>query len=272
MPRETRNYIPAYIAATYLMEYYKEHEITPDYPDLELQITESTVVYDAISFYRISQLTGISLETIKMLNPAYKRDLIPGDERGHYLILPKRVMPAVKDYIAAQRPDHLADEFFDDDPVDALPVSAAENYGRTLYYAKGGETLPQVAQKLKCSVHQLYAWNPNQADTLVAGQTLVVYFPKELRRFKPFKPIPPLAELPSRPLTASQPIDSEQLSKVPKLSQLYVFYTVRKRQSLREFALNRPDLFLPSLLELNGLDPDDKLSPDDAVRAIWKAQ
>jgi len=273
LPRETRNYVPAYIAATYLMEYYKDHDIEPDYPELELQITESIKLYDAISFYRIAQLTGLTIETIKMLNPAYKRDLIPADERGHYLILPKRVMPAVEDYLEAQRMDHFSADIFDDEPVEVLKAAPKEKYERTLYYAKEGETMAEVAQKLKCSVHQLKAWNPAQPDSLSNGQALVVYSPKELRRFQPFKPVSPLKRLPTLQLGGIQTVHSLQTSESTTLGRrLYVFYTVQKRQSLREFALQRSYLFLPDLLNLNPLDPDDKLKPGDAVKAIWRSQ
>lgn len=272
LPRETRNYVPAYIAATYLMEFYKDHDITPDYPELELQITESIKLYNAISFYRIAQLTGLAIETIKTLNPAYKRDLIPANDRGHYLILPKRVMPAVEDYLEAQRLDHFSTDLLDDDPVEALTDTPKEKYERTLYYAKEGETIAEVAHKLKCSVHQLRAWNPAQTDTLSNGQALVVYFPKELRRFQPFKPVSPLKQLPTRLPSGTKALRSLKADEVPTLGRLRVFYTVQERQSLREFALQRSYLFLPDLLNLNPLDPDDKLRPGDAVKAIWRGQ
>ena len=270
LPRETRNYVPAYIAATYLMEFYEDHNIAPDYPELELHITQSIQVYDAISFYRIAQLTGLSIEMIKKLNPAYKRDLIPADERGHYLILPKRVMTAVKDYLEARRLDHFSADIFDDEPVEALAAVTKEKYERTLYYAKEGETMAQAAHKLKCSVHQLKAWNPAQPDTLHNGQAVVVYFPKELRRFQPFKPIASLQRLPVRQAGSAEAVRSLRAGEPLQLGRLHVFYVVRERQSLREFALQRSYLFLPDLLNLNPIEPDDKLKPGDAVRAFWK--
>ncbi|NBC09416.1 MAG: transglycosylase SLT domain-containing protein [Bacteroidetes bacterium] len=272
LPRETRNYVPAYIAATYLMEHYKDHDIAPDYPELELQITESIKLHNAISFYRIAQLTGLTIETIETLNPAYKRDLIPANDRGHYLILPKRVMPAVEDYLKAQRLDHFSTDLLDDEPVEALTDAPKEKYERTLYYATGGETMAQVAHKLKCSVHQLRAWNPAQPDTLSDGQALAVYFPKELRRFQPFKPVPLLKRLPTLRPSGTKAIRPQQVDEVPKLGRLLVFYTVQERQSLREFALKHSYIFLPDLLHLNSLDPDDKLKPGDAVKAVWRSQ
>ncbi len=267
LPRETRNYVPAYIAATYLMEYYKAHGIQPNYPGLELQITESIRLYNAISFYRIAQLTGLSIDLIKRLNPAYKRDFIPADERGHYLILPKRVMPAVEDYIEAKRPDHLADQFFDDNPVKALPQATEQNYNRTSYFVKEGETLPQIARELKCTVHQLQAWNQLQSDSLWAGQELIIYYPKKLRRFQPMEPMELLRPLPALPLNKQRFPLRTQIG-IPPSKQLVQYYLVQEKQRLREFSLNRPHFYLPKLLELNQMSADHKLRPGDMLRVV----
>jgi membrane-bound lytic murein transglycosylase D len=59
LPRETRNYVPAFIAANYLIKHYQEHELTPRYPELDQQITESIMVYDHTSFYEVAQVTEL---------------------------------------------------------------------------------------------------------------------------------------------------------------------------------------------------------------------
>lgn len=261
MPRETRNYVPAYIAATYLMEYYKQYNIQPVYPDLELQITESILVYDAISFYRIAQLTGLSLETIKTLNPAYKRDLLPNDPQGNYLILPKRVMQAVKDYIKAKRPDHLADIFFNDAPVKALP-EIPDQYHETVYLVKAPATVFEVAERLQVSVHQLAAWNQLRADTLDAGLELRVFYPKEIRRFKPMPPVALFDPLPANHLPVqlfSQQAGSRSLPAIP------LCYIIEDRQRLFEFSNQFPNIPLGKITELNQLEQREKLKPGDVV-------
>ncbi|MEQ8706580.1 MAG: transglycosylase SLT domain-containing protein [Phaeodactylibacter sp.] len=265
MPRETRNYVPAFIAATYLMEYYKSYDIDPKYPDLELQITESIKVYDAISFYRIGQLTGLSIERIKTLNPAYKRDLIPNDPQGNYLILPKRVMQAVKDYLEAKRPDHLADAFFDEAPVKALPP-IPDQYHQTVYFVTQEEAVLEIAERLNVSVHQLIAWNKLRADTLTAGIELRVFYPKEIRRFKPMPRVPTLAALPGLPLPAALPVPDAHQNRLPALPAHFV---MRDRQSLFEFSNQFPAVPVHEIIKMNGLASDTKLKAGDVVKVPW---
>lgn len=291
MPRETRNYVPAYIAATYLMEYYKDYGVQPTYPELEMQITETIQVYDAISFYRIAQLTGLPIETIATLNPAYKRDLLPNNPGGNYLILPKRVMPAVKDYLAAKRPDYLADAFYRNQPVKAGPA-VPDHYVATVYKVREGETLSTLAKRLNCSVHQLVAWNGLRSDTLAIGQALQVYRPKSFRRFSPMPAMPALALLlpaPSAELEVGSIAEHSQarylpdyyyctVDKQPLLPSLKPAHlmdafrarewpaALKKRQRLSDFAEQFPNLSAQDLSALNGLDIDAKLEPGQLIK------
>ena len=69
LPRETRNYVPAYIAATYIANFYHMHDLVPIYPDLELQLTESVKVYETLNFSEIEAITGTPEYIIEILNP-----------------------------------------------------------------------------------------------------------------------------------------------------------------------------------------------------------
>ena len=266
MPRETRNYIPAYIAATYLMEYYKEHEIIPDYPALDYQITETVKIYDHFSFSRIAQVTGLPQEVIEVLNPAYKQGIIPTNQEGNYLILPKRVMPALKDYLEAQRPDHLADHYFDNTPVvvQKSKDNWKEKYIRQTYIVKEGETLKKIAGSLKCTVHQIIAWNALQSTELKKGQKLMIYQPKEFRRFKPMEKMAPFAPAPLANLTGLRIEPLEAGSPDPAFQQLV--YIVREKGTLEKLYRQIPGATLPRLITLNRIPPNEKLRPGDLLK------
>ncbi|MFM8488513.1 MAG: lytic transglycosylase domain-containing protein, partial [Bacteroidota bacterium] len=77
LPLETRNYVPAFIAATYLCNFYYLHGVSSYDPDLDLQLTGYINVYEGISFQDIADATGISAEVVKELNPGFKRDYVP---------------------------------------------------------------------------------------------------------------------------------------------------------------------------------------------------
>ncbi len=91
LPRETRNYIPKFIAASYLMNYYHEHNIVPQEPESELIFTGTAKVYEKINFKELAKQYELDLDLLKKLNPAYLRNYIPKNEDGKYTItLPEK--------------------------------------------------------------------------------------------------------------------------------------------------------------------------------------
>jgi membrane-bound lytic murein transglycosylase D len=88
LPKETRGYVPAFIAACYVMNYYKEHDITPVFTKKPLS-TGTATVNKRVSIHQISQVLNIPLEEIRLLNPQYRDDVIPGNIHSYLLTLPK---------------------------------------------------------------------------------------------------------------------------------------------------------------------------------------
>ena len=92
LPSETREYVPKFIAALYIMNYYYMHDLSASKPKIDLHATSLTKVYRQISFKDISSKTGMSLETIKKMNPAFIRHYIPENLKGYNLLLPEHSM------------------------------------------------------------------------------------------------------------------------------------------------------------------------------------
>lgn len=87
LPAETRGYLPAFIAANYVMNYYGKHGISPTV--VKRHLTTDTVVVDKyIHFNQIASVLNIPVDEIRMLNPQYRKDIIPGDYRPYILTLP----------------------------------------------------------------------------------------------------------------------------------------------------------------------------------------
>jgi hypothetical protein len=95
LPQETRNYIPKFVAASYLMQYYYEHDLMPVRPDEYYFETLESRVYGHLSFAQVSSLTGTPIEIIKNLNPSYRKYYIPANTTGMKLILPRKSMYAL---------------------------------------------------------------------------------------------------------------------------------------------------------------------------------
>lgn len=89
LPAETRGYVPCFIAANYVMTYYKEHNISPALAKRPI-ITDSIHVSKRVHFDQISNVLNIPVEELRVLNPQFRHDIIPGDIRSYSLVLPSQ--------------------------------------------------------------------------------------------------------------------------------------------------------------------------------------
>ena len=87
LPKETRDYIPAFIAANYAMHYYRDHNISPVLASKPIRV-DTVHVNNKVSFNQISSVLDIPIEELRILNPQYKKDVIPGNVKPYSLVLP----------------------------------------------------------------------------------------------------------------------------------------------------------------------------------------
>lgn len=272
LPRETRNYVPAFIAASYLVDYFESHNLKPDYPELDMQITETIRVYDNHSFYRIAQVTDLPLDIIEALNPSYKKGYIPSSREGNYLTLPIRVMEAFKAYVAASRPD--SKQFM---PVFSGPVyftrpsdQAQPSYIKSTYVVLEGETLRSIARDLKVSVHQIKAWNKLKSSDLTPGQELIVFTPEKFKRLiereETMSVLAPIAVKSLAPLE-----DYGFDSYIPKGDLLghFFYFTLPQKMRPDELAAYLKQEDVEAFKHLNNIEKNRKLKAGTWVR-VWR--
>lgn len=87
LPRETRGYVPAFIAANYIMNYYCDHNICPMRTSYPI-VTDTVVVTRDVHFRQIADLCNIDYAAVKALNPQYRTDIVPGTSRPSTIRLP----------------------------------------------------------------------------------------------------------------------------------------------------------------------------------------
>ncbi len=88
LPRETRGYVPAFIAANYIMTYYSLHNICPMSSRLPAQ-TDTIMVHKRLHLEQVAKVLDIDIEMLRALNPMYRHDIIPGDTEPYALRLPQ---------------------------------------------------------------------------------------------------------------------------------------------------------------------------------------
>lgn len=109
LPSETRGYVPAFIAANYIMNYYCEHNICPMKTKLPVTTDTVTITRD-LHMQQVAELCNIEVEAIKALNPQYRTQLIPGSLGPMTLCLPTETLNAfidLKDSVYNYRADEL---------------------------------------------------------------------------------------------------------------------------------------------------------------------
>jgi len=172
LPRETRGYVPAFIAVNYVLNYYPEHNICPLDPGIIKNGIDTVMVHDALHFDQLHEMLGIPMEDIKFFNPQYTKSIIPATAKKPLVLqIPEKY---VGEYI-----DHEKELYsfktksgIDKEKMQEQMKAISD---RSVHIVKKGETLSVIARKYHVGVKQLKSWNNLKSDNLRIGQKLIVY-------------------------------------------------------------------------------------------------
>jgi len=263
LPKETRNYVPAFVAANYIVNNYHLHYLKPQFPEMDVQMTDFTKVYNSISFREISKITGTSLHLIEQLNPSFKQGIIPTSRNGQFLTLPKRNMPL---FLAAfPTPDS--------NPSIIQNPGDRTEFFKSVYYVQPGDHIDKLAALFNCNRQHIMAWNNLPQPYLARGQELTIFQISSSLNIE-------VRELPAR----QQEIESSKLKEETILSngqnrktgnkrvnikkeeqekrnlpqrkislkrEDYIFHTIRRNESILEIVEKYPGVTIQDVLRLN---------------------
>lgn len=176
LPRETRGYIPAYIAATYIMNFYPEHGLRPRKVDLPLNV-DTVMVERDMMFHFVGKYAGIDSAQVRSLNPQYRADYIPGRNGSYPLCLPFAAMGDVikwADSIFLASADSLSRRVLVAPAAGGKAKGAAKGSGATYHKVRRGETLTSIAARYGTKVSRLKKLNGLKSDRIREGQRLRV--------------------------------------------------------------------------------------------------
>ena len=170
LPSETRCYVPAFIAASYAYAYHKSHNITYGEPPMPIAV-DTVHVNRLLHLGQVSSTIDVPTETLKMLNPQYKLDIIPAMNKSYTLILPAN---RLTEYVTKEQAIFAKDSTYLKEYLNPENVKKKMAATSTIYYrVKKGDTLGAIASRHRVTTKQLMAWNGlKNANRLSVGQRL----------------------------------------------------------------------------------------------------
>ena len=175
LPRETRGYVPKFIAATYVYNYHNLHNVeagvTPEYIS-----TDTLIINRTMHLGQVASTLNIPLESLRILNPQYKIDIIPAARKPYALRLPTRY---TTEFIALQDSIYSKDSAYLKEYINPanLEKKRAEGVGYT-YTVRKGDNLGLIAKRNRCTVKDIMRWNKLKSTVIRPGQKLRIEKPK----------------------------------------------------------------------------------------------
>ncbi len=191
LPKETRGYVPAFIAANYIMNYYCDHNICPMETDLPVK-TDTVMVTRDIHFEQIAKVLDIDIAQIQELNPQYRRNIINGSSQPSTLKLPSTLITNFidkEDSIYAYNTDELLTKrtevkVNEDTPVYTKSTKSRsksksksrsrKKKGRKNVTVRNGDTLSEIAERNHTTVARLKKLNKISGSNIRAGKKIRV--------------------------------------------------------------------------------------------------
>lgn len=273
LPRETRGYVPAFIAANYIMNYYDTlYHIKPEKYDLNIK-TDTIVVNEFLHLQQVADVLQIPIETLRNLNPQYKRDIIPAKTRSYPLRLPEEYTLKfidLKDSIFAYK-----DSVFFNDKNKLITPPKYERHSRykasyappptknmikIFYTVKPGDNVGYIASWYKVRLNDVRYWNNLYRDRIKVGQKLVIYKHKNVA--SKFINIDKMSfEAKQRMVGKSTASNSskKKTKAAKKYKGKHKIYTVRRGDNFWTIAKKFPGVSNYDIMKANGITNENSL-------------
>lgn len=186
LPRETRGYVPAFIAANYIMTYYKEHGLCPMEVTLP-KYSDTIVVREKLELSKIAHKLKINPEELQAMNPQLKTDVVPGHIKPHTLYFPDSYaglfIANIDSIRVAKEVVANADSIATESGETMANIEAKERKpkqpAKITHNVRSGETLSGIADKYGVTVRNIMEWNNLKSNRAMRGQKLTIHTNKK---------------------------------------------------------------------------------------------
>lgn len=266
LPRETRSYVPAFIAVTYIMNYQEEHNFYPASIELPLY-TDTVMVTDTLHLKQVAEVIGLPIDQLRDLNPQYKVDIIPGHIKPYPLRLPMNMISAYlmnEDKIYDYQDSLIFSDKFVVKKTNTYKQRYNSNYsykptpcpdydlsgkGEILYTVKSGDNISFIAEWYDVKVTDLKCWNNLNSSRINVGQKLSIYVPlKKLSYYQ---------QLNTKTFEQKQVVASDRKVKQSSLDPNYIYYTIKSGDNLYTIAQKFDGVSHQDIMNINSFSDSD---------------
>ena len=274
LPRETRGHVPAFIAATYLMNYYSEHNLVPAKVDTPVT-TDTLLIKEALHLSQVAEVLNIPLRQLQDLNPQYRYNIIPAGEKTYALSLPTEYTLSFIDYEDSIF-TYKDSMFFNaskltvspatHDQTSYIPEAPGSDYVKLIYTVKSGDNLGFISEWYNVGISDLRYWNNIRRNLIRSGQKLSIY--KHKSKADKYRGIDGMTfaqkqAMIGKSVTTSVPVQTQ--TSGGSVTE-YIMYTVKSGDTLWDIAKLFPGVTDTDIMRLNNITDASKIRPGQQLK------
>lgn len=275
LPRETRGYVPAFIAATYAMTYAAEHQLAAKEPDFHIA-TDTLHVRNYLHYDQLVNMLNLDKNEISYLNPQYRRNVIPAKASKPYPL--KLPVDAIGKFIDSEKEIYAynREKYFPNNEI-VTPKSRSAGYytpvdvdgkDKVYYTVKPGDNVGFIATWFHVRASDLRYWNNIRRNLIKVGQKLVIYVPKGkgsyYKRFNKMSFAQKKAAASGKAVANTASSASTEKTTFDK--NKFTYYTVRKGDNFWTIARRYPGISNNDIMRFNNIKDAKSLHPGQKLK------
>ena len=250
LPKETRSYVPLFIAANYVMNYYCDHNLCPLETNLPLA-TDTIHVNKMLHLQQVSEVLRVDLEQLRALNPQYKRDIVPGNTGDAVLKLPASdTFVDKEDSIYQYRVEEFLPSYLV--TINGGSTSGVATREQVTHIVLKNENIYTIANRYGVTPQEIKKWNRLSSNRLARGKRLKLYVDNG-------------GVYLSAKNTQKEKAASASPAQKAEKKDGYIAHKVRSGESLYSIASKYPGVSAQTLKQANNLS-DSKIIPGQVLK------
>ncbi len=273
LPKETRGYVPAFIAALYTFNYHKEHQLFVQPSNLPVAC-DTLLINEQLHFDQVANVINISKEQLRELNPQYRADIIPASKNGYALKLPLQYSTKFidnQDSIFAYKKEFyfsLKDKVVNpNDRYQKFAHVTPKDKAKVYYKVKSGDAIGLIASWFHVRTSDLSYWNNVRRNLIKVGQKLVIYVPKGKESYyNSFNTMSYSQKQATLGKTVASTKANTEIAPMLASNGSYVYYTVKRGDNFWTIAKKFPGISNSDIMKLNNIKDDGSLKVGQKLR------